>query len=409
MKAFPLYPTYKELVDLDLDNYPSLSVYLKGSSDWKMNFWSMGRDFLKYIGRNKSEHTYIRFRSEIEKFLLWSFLIHSKPINELKKTDILLYADFYWKPPGHWIGFSNVEKFQYCKGVFQANTEWRPYRITNSKGNANSVDTGKQSYRPSQQSMSAMFTGLNAFFNHLIEEDIVVGNPIPIAKKDCRYLIRDSQVKDVKRLTNAQWNYMLRVANELADLDPKYERSLFLVSALKTLFLRISELSDRENWMPIMGHFWEGQEGNWWLKIYGKGRKLRDVSVPPSFLGYLKRYRLARGLSPLPSKNENHPIVAKIRGAGGMTSRQLFRVVQEVFDLAYIKMESELGAHSAQYLKEASTHWLRHTGASQEIERGRPLKDLSEDLGHQSMATTDMFYIQTDDLLRAESGEKRDV
>lgn len=44
-----------------------------------------------------------------------------------------------------------------------------------------------------------------------------------------------------------------------------------------------------------------------------------------------------------------------------------------------------------------------------EIERGRALKDLSEDLGHASMATTDTVYVQTDTRVRAESGKQRKV
>ncbi len=44
-----------------------------------------------------------------------------------------------------------------------------------------------------------------------------------------------------------------------------------------------------------------------------------------------------------------------------------------------------------------------------EIERGRALKDLSEDLGHSSMATTDTVYVQTENKKRAESGRERKV
>ena len=158
-----------------------------------------------------------------------------------------------------------------------------------------------------------------------------------------------------------------------------------------------------------MRHFWEYENHNWWLKIYGKGRKLRDVTVPTQFLDFLKRYRKYRGLSPLPSSDENHPIVEKLRGQGGMTSRHLRRLVQVIFDSAYDRMKEKEGEDKAKKLKEASTHWLRHTGASMEIERGRALKDLSEDLGHASMATTDTIYIQTENKKRAESGKSRTV
>ncbi|WP_269621278.1 tyrosine-type recombinase/integrase [Zhongshania sp. BJYM1] len=72
-------------------------------------------------------------------------------------------------------------------------------------------------------------------------------------------------------------------------------------------------------------------------------------------------------------------------------------------------MRDAKGEDNARKLKEASSHWLRHTGASMEIERGRALKDLSEDLGHASMATTDTVYVHTENRLRAESGKNRKV
>ena len=67
------------------------------------------------------------------------------------------------------------------------------------------------------------------------------------------------------------------------------------------------------------------------------------------------------------------------------------------------------GEDRARKIKEATTHWLRHTGASMEIERGRALKDVSEDLGHVSMATTDKIYVQTESRRRAKSGKNRQV
>jgi integrase len=92
-----------------------------------------------------------------------------------------------------------------------------------------------------------------------------------------------------------------------------------------------------------------------------------------------------------------------------MTARQLSRLVQEVFDQAYEQMKARYGEDNASNFKEATSHWLRHTGASLEIERGRSLKDVSEDLGHASMSTTDTVYVQADDKKRAASGKERKV
>ncbi|RNL67487.1 tyrosine-type recombinase/integrase [Zhongshania marina] len=406
-KPVPLYPTYKDLKDVRLEEFPDLAAVLADTDQWKSKAWLWGQEFLSYIGRNKSEHTYTRFRSEVEKFLLWAFLIKGKPIDQYRKADILEYADFCWRPPLTWICLSNVEKFLIKGGLYTSNTEWAPFRLMIAKGDISKPD--KKKYRPSQETLQATFTAVNAFYKHLTDEEYCYGNPVQLAKKDCRYLIKDAQVKDVKRLTEDQWNFLLEVAHTMADDDSRYERSLFLIASLKTLFLRISEYSDRAEWSPTMSHFWKDNDNNWWLKIYGKGRKVRDITVPPSFLSYLTRYRLYRGLNKLPVPGENHPIIEKLRGRGGMTARQLSRLVQEVFDQAYDQMKARYGDDNASNFKEATSHWLRHTGASLEIERGRSLKDVSEDLGHASMSTTDTVYVQTDDKKRAASGSDRKV
>jgi integrase/recombinase XerD len=129
--------------------------------------------------------------------------------------------------------------------------------------------------------------------------------------------------------------------------------------------------------------------------------------VPSALLPFIERYRLYRA-SLSPSFGINSALVAKNRGTGGMTSRQLRRIVQDAFDLAYDKMLSEGFGGEASALREATTHWLRHTGASQDIAT-RPLKHMADDLGHASMGTTDQVYIQSDMKERARSGKTREV
>jgi site-specific recombinase XerD len=408
-KPVPLYPPYIDLCDFHFDDYPELDKIFLSNEPWWLEQFDWGKVFLTYIGRNKSTHTYDRFRNDVERFLLWSFIEKKKPIDQLRKSDLLEYADFCWQPPVTWIGTSNQERFKISNGYSLANELWFPYKIQAPKSLKSEYIIDKKKYRPSQQTLSSMFTAIIVFYNYLMAEDFCIGNPAQIAKKDCRHFIIDSQVKEVKRLTASQWQYVLDTAVEMADENPLFERNLFVISVLKTLFLRISELSDRPNWSPTMGHFWQDDDENWWLKVFGKSRKLRDITVPLDFLPFLERYRSSRGLLGLPSSNENSILVEKIRGQGGMTSRHLRRLVQSVFDQAHENMRRSEGENKALKLKEASAHWLRHTGASMEIERGRPLKDISEDLGHASMATTDTVYVQSENKKRAESGKKRRV
>ena len=408
-KPVPLYPPYIDLCEFDLEDYPALNELFTSNEPWWLEQFSWGKVFLVYIGRNKSEHTYDRFRNDVERFLLWSFIEKKKPIDQLRKSDFLEYADFCWQPPVSWIGTSNQERFKVVNGYSSANEFWFPFKMQSPKSQKTNSVIDKKKYRPSQQTLTSMFTAIIAFYNYLMSEDYCIGNPAQIAKKDCRHFIIDSQVKEIKRLTTSQWQYVLDTAVTMADENPIFERNLFVIAALKTLFLRISELSERANWSPTMSHFWQDEDENWWLKVFGKSRKLRDITVPIDFLPFLERYRTSRGLLGLPSSNENSILVEKIRGQGGMTSRHLRRLVQSVFDQAYENMRISESDNKALKLKEASSHWLRHTGASMEIERGRPLKDISEDLGHASMATTDTVYVQSENKKRAESGKKRKV
>ncbi|WP_426357372.1 tyrosine-type recombinase/integrase [Pseudocolwellia sp. HL-MZ19] len=411
-KPVPLYPAYIDLLEFDFEDYPELDSLFKSEDKWWLEHFKWGQAFLEYTGRNKSIHTYDRFRNEIERFLLWSFIVKKTPIDQLRKNDILEYADFCWLPPVSWIGTSNQERFKLSNGYSTANKFWAPYKIQIPKSLKNIQDVAdidKKKYRPSQQTLTSSFTALIVFYSYLMGEEHCLGNPAQIAKKDCRHFITDAQVKEVKRLSTPQWEYVLETAMTMANEDETFERSLFVIASLKTLFLRISELSERPAWSPIMGHFWQDEDDNWWLKVFGKGRKLRDTTVPEDYIPFLKRYRASRGLSSLPTSNENTVLVEKIRGQGGMTSRHLRRLVQTVFDKAYLNMKQDVGEDKALKLKEASTHWLRHTGASMEIERGRPLKDVSEDLGHASMATTDTVYVHSESKLRAKSGKERKV
>lgn len=415
-KPLPLYPTCNEIKDIDLKLYPELDKFLNENAEVnRLQHWQWGLMFLQYIGRNKSENTYNRFRNETERFLTWIFIVKQKPMDDLRKQDILEYVDFCWKPPVAFIGLAAYDRFIYINGCYKVNSQWLPFRMKTPKNqrmdNDIPVDVtiDKKKYKPSQETLKSLFTSVTAFYKYLMNEEICYGNPASIAKMDCRYFIADAQIKEIRRLTEDQWEYVLDIALQLAEEDAIYERSLFIIATLKTLFLRISELSERNDWSPEMRHFWQDTDGNWWLKIYGKGRKLRDVSVPTQYLLYLKRYRQYRALPSLPSSYETHPLVEKIRGQGGMTARHLTRLVQTLFDKAHEKMKKEKGEDAARQLMQASTHWLRHTGASMEVERGRALKDISEDLGHASMATTDTIYVQSENKKRAASGKDRKV
>ncbi len=141
------------------------------------------------------------------------------------------------------------------------------------------------------------------------------------------------------------------------------------MSALYLMYLRISELTTTSCWEPQMGHFYQDSQENWWFKTVDKGNKERDITVNEAMLGALARYRHHRGLTPaLPLAGETEPLIHKLIGQGGVeSSRQIRVLVQACFDKAIEYMTQEGFNDESKSLSEATVHWLRHTGISDDL------------------------------------------
>ena len=214
----------------------------------------------------------------------------------------------------------------------------------------------------------------------------------------------------IRRISEFQWQYVIEAANELAEKNPtKDERTLFIVSMLYGLYLRISELAASERWLPSMNDFSEDHEGNWWFTTVGKGNKERQIAVSNSLLLALKRWRKHLGLPPaLPLANDNSPLLPKLNTHGPITdTRYIRRIVQSCFDLAVEKMRAEDFNKDADGLAQATVHWLRHTGISDDVEI-RPREHVRDDAGHSSSAITDK-YIDIDLKERHASGRNKKI
>jgi site-specific recombinase XerD len=398
------------------DGYPDSKLFLdkicKSIPDAREDFLYT-QSFLKSYSR-KSEATFRGYRNEVERLLLWAWTITGKSVIQLKRPDLESYFDFVHNPPAAWVGDSVQDRFKTIGGECRQNKNWRPFVGKLAKEDrkqaiveGTDIKISKDGHTLSHEAMKICYSAVSAYYDYLTDEGYAFGNPIPAIRKQSPYLIKGATQKTIKRLSDLQWDFVLECAETAADKDPMHERTLFVIATLKTLYLRVSELSDRSNWQPVWKHYWQDSDGNNWLKVLGKGNKLRDVSVPSALSPYIDRYQRYRS-SLNSSFGINSAMVAKNRGSGGMTSRQLRRIVQEGFDLAYDRMIAEGFGGEAKALREATTHWLRHTGASQDIAT-RPLKHMSDDLGHASMGTTDQIYIQSDMKERAKSGKGRDV
>lgn len=66
-------------------------------------------------------------QSVLEKFLLWSFIVKTKPLAELNNSDVQdFFLSFCNTPPESWISKSN-DRFVKEFGLLKANPEWRPF------------------------------------------------------------------------------------------------------------------------------------------------------------------------------------------------------------------------------------------------------------------------------------------
>lgn len=357
-----------------------------------------------------STATFNAYRRELERLLQWSWYIHQASILTLNRDDIEDFIRFILKPPLAWIGTKNVRRFIQGSGKRVPNPEWRPFVKSISKTEFHAGRTADTSeYVVSQPALRATFTALSSFYDYLTEELLTAANPVKLIRQKSKYVRKDQNRAPVRRLSILQWEYVIETVKLLADDDPStHERTLFIMTALFAMYLRISELVTDERSAPTMGDFRKDHDGNWWFHVTGKGNKDRTVTVSDAMQRALERYRESMGLPPLPEPNDSAPLIPKLKGRGPITSTRMVRlIVQDCFDRAYARMKAHGLTNDALELKAATVHWLRHTGISEDVTE-RPREHVRDDAGHSSMATTDR-YIESDRRERHYSGKQKRV
>ncbi len=353
--------------------------------------YSVSTEFLKnYVG---SLGTFNSYRREIERFLHWTWNVAKKPIKNLKREDIENFIRFCQKPPKSWIGTKKAERFIEKDGKRIPNLEWRPFVATISKAShrkGNKVEI--KYFELSQGAVKQLFAILSTFYNYLLQEEYVFRNPVSLIRQKNKFICKQQNQLQIRRLTVLQWEYIIETAQSIAKKNPhKHERTLFILTALYAMYLRISELAANKRWTPKMCDFNRDYDGNWWFTTVGKGNKKRQIAVSDAMLNALKRYRKYLGLSALPSPADTTPLLLKTKGKGPISSTTYIReIVQSCFDRTISKLNEDGHLEESESLNEATVHWLRHTGISEDVKR-RPREHVRDDAGHNSSATTDKY------------------
>ncbi len=397
-----LFDTLEEMPNPFREPARSVEHLLKDPLDGALKDFQLASEFLySYRG---SPDTFSTYRRELEHFLQWCWLIAAKTLPQIHREDVEAYVEFSRSPPEAWVGEKNVARFVNRDGQRQPNPDWRPYIGKRIPG---SQDEQALHYILSQSALQAVFSVLSSFYNFLIQEEHVQANPVSQIRQKSKFVRKHQGQARIRRLSPLQWDVVIETATKMAEDNPLvHERTLFIMTALYGMYLRISELVETPRWAPQMGHFERDIEGNWWFVTVGKGNKEREISVSDAMLEALKRYRLSRGLTALPAPGEPTPLIHKTRGAGGIGStRQIRGIVQQCFDAAEQKLRDEQLHEEADRLAAATVHWLRHTGISEDV-RHRPREHVRDDAGHGSSAITDR-YIDVERAERHASARKK--
>lgn len=340
-----------------------------------------------------SKGTFNSYRREVERLLQWSWLIAKKSIKTLKRTDIENFIEFCQRPPASWIGVKKAPRFVTKDALRIPNVAWRPFVVTVSKAaHKKGIRPNVNDFELSQGAVRESFAILGSFYNYLLQEEYVPMNPVALIRQKSKYIRKQQGHSKIRRLTERQWQYVINTARKMADANADlHERTLFIMSALYLMYLRISELAANERWKPCMNDFERDADENWWFTTVGKGNKERQIAVSDSMLAALKRWRQHLDLSSLPSPADGSPLLPKVRGRGAISSTHYLRdIVQSCFDQAVEQLKVDGYVDDAESLIEATVHWLRHTGISDDVKH-RPREHVRDDAGHSSGAITDLY------------------
>lgn len=412
----PLFDTASYLEDLaDFHCHPSIPQFLGAlalTTDLLREDYEISRQFL--LRYSDVAGTFTRFRSEVQRFLNYLWVTSGRTLSQTDSDVVSAYFKTLKNPPKSWISRGVFAAFTDSNALRVPNHAWRPFALRSTDDNP--------TYSASQASLNASRTALQTFFKFLVSQQYLLSNPLDEVRRRDRkakpQLASDVEA-DVRRLTDWQWAYLLETVTEAAAQHSKYERHLFVVVTMKSLFLRVGELAPRPledgaERIPVFGDFRrkviQGEE-YWSYFVFGKGDKARSVTLPDAYLPYLRRWRAHLGLlGTMPGQNERNPIIPSSHG-NALGKRQVQRIYEQAVILAADRMRNQGFIEEAGQFEaiRSETHYLRHTGASQAIESGADIRHISEELGHASAAFTESVYVNSDQARKRFEGRERKI
>ena len=307
------------------------------------------------------------YRKEAERLLLWALVERGRALADLSREDLLRFEAFLGdpQPAERWCG-PRAARFS-C--------HWRPFR-------------GPLSPASRRTALGVLYS----LFTYLVQGGYLAANPLVLGRRQTGSSAVRRQAPE-RYLDHRQWTALLEAVEYLPgeeDTQRRYrDRARFLVSLLYLLGPRVGEVAGH-----TMGSF-RLIRGRWWWQVTGKGNREGRVPVNGDMLAALKAYRRSLGLDCLPAPDEPTALVLDLKGQRGIGANMIYRIIKDLVGKAAARLKME-DPHRAAHLRQASTHWFRHTSISHQADAGIQLDHLRRNARHARLDTT-ALYLHVED------------
>lgn len=313
--------------------------------------------------RTPGSHTWRAYRKEAERFLLWAVMHRGKALSSLDGDDCVAYRDFLAAPAAGWCAPRHVQRWS---------AAWRPFE-------------GALSAR----SATTAITIARTMCEWLVRRHYLDSNPWD----DVPQRADDPPLPQLRALSQRHWQRVQDWLSDPVECPPQATATVrlqFLVRLAYTTGMRLAELAAAQiGWLrqePL-----DDGELVWSILVLGKRRKWREVPLPDSTVVALGDYLEKRGLSPSVLENPPQtPVLARLASPESLSASRIYELLVDAFARCARWVEPQ-DARAAQRIRQATTHWLRHTYGSHGAARGVPQDVLQANLGHASLATTSIY------------------
>ncbi len=285
------------------------------------------------------------------------------------------------------------EARRFCHYLGRRGRNLRTTTLEDAQAYEQALLSGQVTGRPlTPENVDGVFVVLRSMFGLLSDAGYLDRNVLALRQR----LSAGGDTRVERFLTNTELEALMAEAAALADHaaspfdNERAARLRFLLVWFLSTGSRISEtLKSPMNAVYLAQ---EAGRSQWNWRIARKGGRRDDIPLRDDAMDAYARYRRHLGLPryPVPNRDEGYLVYTLRR----TSRRPLWRgtISQEIkafFQQAAQRLsDPRMQAHMAQ----ATTHWLRHTGATQLLDSGASMRFVSKLLGHSSIAVTSQIY-----------------